>query len=103
MENKEFKKIEIMGMPNKLPDDMLETITGGRQNLDENGNFDRNAEHCNKWCQDMYNVNFYMRCPNCHREMFYSMNKYTSDAWWYCFWYNRLWCTNCQTWTDELY
>lgn len=102
MEKNNFKKITINDMPQQLPDDMLETISGGKQNLDANGNFDQDPQHCSQWCYDTYHTCFYMRCPHCHREMFYSMNAYTSDAWWYCFWYNRLWCTSCKNWTEEL-
>lgn len=102
MEKVEFKKI---GLPPKtaLSDDELMGVSGGKKNIDENGNWDSDQQHCQQWVNDMYHTKFYMRCPKCHREMFYSMNVYTSDTWWYCFWYNRLYCHNCNSWTEELY
>lgn len=104
MEKKQFKKLPLADISRSIPDEMLETVSGGKQNTNEDGTeWDKNVEHAQKWQYDQYHTKFYMECPHCGRYMFYSMQTYSSDTWWYCFWYNRLWCTNCRKWTDELY
>ena len=103
MEEKQFKKIVLGKAPTVLLDESLELISGGKQNKDENGNWDTNTDHAKQWMNDMYHTKFYMQCPNCGTYMFYSMEKYGSNAWWYCFWYNRLYCYSCKKWTEELY
>lgn len=82
---------------------MLCDISGGKQNKDANGNWDLDTNHAYQWMNDMYNTKFYMKCPNCGSYMFNSMQRYSNDAWWYCFWYNRLYCYSCSKWTEELY
>ena len=101
--DKDFKKISLTKAPKELPEDMLETVGSGKQNRDENGKWDENPAHFQQWKNDMYNTKFYMQCPHCGTYMFNSMQRYSGDAWWYCFWYNRLWCYSCSTWTEELY
>lgn len=103
MEKDKFKKIPLTTPPKTIPDDMLVTISGGKQNRDENGNWDTNTDHFARWYNDTYHTKFYMQCPKCGEYMFNNMNRYSGDTWWYCFWYNRLWCYNCKTWTEELY
>ena len=36
------KKVVVGSAPKALPDDMLEIISGGKQNIDSNGNWDTN-------------------------------------------------------------
>ena len=99
---KEFKRIEFPDEHAMVSDDELDFVSGGKQNRDENGDWDRNPDHMKKWYNDVYNTYFYWKCPNCGERMFYNFEKYNGDAWWYCFWYNRLWCCHCSTWTEEL-
>ena len=102
MEKKEFKKIDFGNPP--LPLEELEAVAGGQQNIDpETGQFDTNLDHMDNWYNKVVNYFWYKRCPQCGNYWGTSMNKYSSDQWWYCFWYNRLYCGGCKEWKDELY
>ncbi len=96
------KKVMVGSAPKALPDDMLEIISGGKQNLDSNGNWDTNTDHLTQWRKDLYNKKSYMKCPSCGEYMFNNMNRYDDNMWQQCFWYNRLYCYKCRNWTEEL-
>ena len=58
MEKDKFKKIPLTTPPKAIRDDMLVTISGGKQNRDENGNWDTNTDHLTRWYNDTYHTKF---------------------------------------------
>ena len=49
MEKKQFKKLPLADISRSIPDEMLETVSGGKQNTNEDGTeWDKNVEHAQK-------------------------------------------------------
>ena len=91
----DFKKIPLC-----LND--LEQISGGKNNYDyEKGQWDTNMDHMNAWYYGVKDRCRNMAC-NCGTPWTRNFAQYSSDQWWYCFWYNRLYCFGCNEWTYEL-
>lgn len=103
MEKDVKKEISLAEPPEAISDEMLLDISGGKQHRDENGNWDTNMYRYENWVSDTRDHFYYKLCPNCKHLWAESFNeRYNSNVWWYCYWYNRLYCYKCNTWTDEI-
>ena len=104
IKKKEFKKIDFRKIP-LMSDDELENVVGGMENRDPNdpSQYDRDYDRMYDWYKRTIDWAWYKQCPNCGCYWGKCFDKYTSDQWWYCYWYNRYYCLACKKWTAQLY
>ena len=97
-------------MPNlneKFPENNAEPLSFN--DLNEVSGGQNNAEHYydndyfNKWYDWVTQKHWNSRCPHCGNYYGKSMDKYTNNQWWYCYYHNKLHCFGCGKECDELY